>query len=127
MGNEENIPAHIKRFILTSIDSVPHLEAMLLLHADQQTAWDAKAMAQRLYTNDQKAGDLLSDLCKAGFAVAQSAGRYSYGPISSELREKIDQLCEVYSKRLLEVTALIHSKTNKNAQQFGDAFKWQNE
>lgn len=36
----------------------------------------------------------------------------------------VDRVAEVYTTSLVEVTNLIHSKLSKQAQEFGDAFKW---
>ncbi|MCR4338001.1 MAG: hypothetical protein NUV91_09385 [Candidatus Omnitrophica bacterium] len=128
MKIREPIPEDIKRFILRSIDSVPHLEAILLLRYDPKIEWDGTTMAQRLYISEKKATELLTDLCAAGFASKEKDGfMYFYNPISSELKELINRLAEIYTKNLIEVTNLIHSKTNKQAQTFGDAFKWQKE
>ncbi len=126
------IPAEIKRFILTSIDSVPHLEALLLLRNEPKVEWDAKMMSQRLYVNEKKAADLLNDLCAGGFASSQQEEPpetkfYSFHPASLGLNALIDQLADIYTKNIVEVTKLIHSKLDKQAQQWGDAFKWQKE
>ncbi len=127
--NKSEIPADVQRFILTSIDSVPHLEAILLLRQDPEIEWDAKMMAPRLYVSENKANEVLSDLSTAGFATCtdQANPRCKYNPINNELREIISRLSYVYAKHLIEVTNLIHTKTGKQAQQFGDAFKWQKE
>ncbi len=129
MPNKETIPADIKRFILTSIDSVPHLEAILLLRQDPEIDWDAKMMAPRLYISESKAKELLEDLHTAGFAAITDMEKffYRYKPITNELKEMVGRLCYVYAKNLIEVSNLIHTKTGKQAQQFGDAFKWQKE
>jgi hypothetical protein len=125
---ENTIPENIRRFILTSINSVPHLEAVLLLRSDPHAAWDAKMMAQGLFVSEKKANELLMDLCAAGFLITKdnTDTLYCYQPRSHELSDIINQLSEIYSKNLIEVTNLIHSNTNKQAQKFGDAFKWQN-
>jgi len=124
----QQIPEHLQRFILRSIDSVSHLEAMLLVRYDPQREWDSKTMAQGLYISEKKAAELLSDLCAAGFAAVKGSGEYlyHYSPRSSDLRDTINHLSQIYSTNLIEVTNLIHSKTGRQAQQFGDAFKWQN-
>ena len=36
----------------------------------------------------------------------------------------IDRVAETYTRQLVDITNLIHSKTSKKAQQFADAFKW---
>jgi hypothetical protein len=118
---------HIQRFILTSIDSIPHLEAILLLRYNQTKVWDAKMIAETLYIQEKKACEVLKDLNASKFIVKSDVNSYYYQPISEELKNNIDQLADIYSKNLIEVTNLIHSKTSKQAQQFGDAFKWLNE
>lgn len=122
----------VRRFVLTSVPSVPYLEAMLLLRNEDSAAWDSKSLAQRLYMGEKAAEDLLSELHSAGIVrkVQDAPGErddsagYRYAPASDELRDKIDRLAEVYGTHLVEVANLIHSKTSKKAQQFADAFKW---
>jgi hypothetical protein len=48
---------------------------------------------------------------------------YQFHPRTVMLSEMIDRLDDVYSKQLVAVTQLIHSKIDKRAQQFADAFK----
>lgn len=128
-----SISDDVRRFVLTSIPSVPYLEAMLLLRNEAAWTWDGKALAQRLYMSEKAAGALLCELHAAGVldvadvvldaSQPDPASSYRYAPVSAELRQMIDRLAEAYSKHLVEVTNLIHSKTSKKAQQFADAFK----
>ncbi|HSF32606.1 MAG TPA: hypothetical protein VLK82_19305 [Candidatus Tectomicrobia bacterium] len=121
----EPIPEDVRRFILTSIASVPYLEALLLLRNASDQSWDSARVAQRLYISEKAATELLSELYAAGFVAAtELETSYRYHPNSAELRQMIDQLAEIYAKNLVEVTNLIHSKIGKRAQQFADAFKW---
>ena len=41
---DDPIPADLRDFILRYIDSVAHLEALLLLRANPETAWQAAAV-----------------------------------------------------------------------------------
>jgi len=120
------IPEDLRRFVLTSIPSVPFLEALLLLRADPAQEWDSDMLASRLYVRERTAHGLLEDLCRAGM-VAPCADaphpRYRYQPGSEQLRERIDALADLYSKQLVEVTLLIHSTLDRKAQQFADAFR----
>lgn len=119
-------PEDVRRFILTSITSVPFLEAMLLLRNEPEPPWDARRVAERLYTSEKAAAELLSELCAAGFLVATApeSPLYSFHPNSDELGAMVDRVAEEYTKNLVEVTDLIHSKTGRMAQYFADAFKW---
>ena len=122
---QQAIPEDIRRFVLTSIPSVPHLEALLLLRGTPGV-WSTAALAERLYLGEKQAIGLLDDLCSSGMAVASDAQPpgYCYQPGSELLRATIDSLAEFYSRHLVEVTHLIHSKHDRKAQQFADAFKW---
>jgi len=122
------IPEDIRRFVLTSIPSVPHLEALLLLRAGAQQPWRTGAVAERLYISDKLAAALLDDLARAGMTIcetgADGAASYRYQPATEALRATIDSLAGLYTRHLVDVTHLIHSKVDRKAQQFADAFKW---
>jgi hypothetical protein len=121
------IPEGARRFVLTSIPSVPFLEALLLLRADPSQQWCPEALARRLYVRDRMAQELLDDLCTAGMATPcdpPASHCYRYQPASEELRDRIDGLADLYARHLVEVTLLIHSSLDRKAQQFADAFKW---
>jgi hypothetical protein len=119
-------PEDLRRFVLTSIPSVPFLEALLLLRAAPTQQWHADALARRLYVSERTAQTLLQDLCRAGMATPcpePHADCYEYQPVSSQLRERIDALADLYARHLVEVTMLIHSSLDRKAQQFANAFK----
>ncbi len=126
MTDRSSISDEVKRFILLSIPSVPYLEAMLLLRSDPLHGWDPKQLALRLYINEKTAAELLAQLHAAGvlMIVNQELAIYRYHPKSDSLKKIIDLLAETYSQHLVDVTNIIHSKTNKRAHQFADAFIW---
>ena len=119
------IPEDLRRFILTSVPSVPFLEAMLLLRADPTQQWDSAMLASRLYIRERVASQVLADLCTAGIARPcdpPATHCHRYDPASAALRERIDRLADLYARRLVDVTHLIHSSLERQAQQFADAF-----
>jgi hypothetical protein len=121
------IPEEIRRFVLTSVPSVPFLEALLLMRIDPAQPWTRDTLARRLYVREKVAESLLDDLCRAGIAALVSdadGGAYCYRPREDVLRDRIDRLAELYATHLVEVTHLIHSSLDRKAQQFADAFKW---
>jgi len=126
MAGGAPIADEIRRFILTSIPSVPYLEAMLLLRNDTASPWDSARLAQRLYLTEKAAAALLTELHEAGVVQTEpdTATLYRFSPASDTLRDMIDRLAVTYAAHLVEVTNLIHSRTGKKAQQFADAFKW---
>lgn len=119
-------PEDVRRFVLTSIPSVPFLEALLLLRANPTQQWHADTLAQRLYVRERTAQGLLEDLCRAGMVApcdASDKDCYQYQPSSPQLIQRIDELADLYARHLVEVTLLIHSSLDRKAQQFADAFK----
>lgn len=119
----ETVPEDLRRFILTSIPTVPFLEALLLLRAGAEQDWSLREIAQRLYLPEQRAGEALESLCQAGMAEHTGEARFRFLPATGELREMIDRLADTYAHDLIGVTSLIHSRIGKGAQAFADAFK----
>ena len=122
------IPEDSRRFVLTSIPSVPHLEALLLLRLAEGEFWSAATLAGRLYISEKVAHALMAELCRAGMiepaAASERHHSYRYQPSSAALRNTIDELADLYARQLVDVTLLIHSKLDRKAQQFADAFTW---
>ena len=119
---DESIPADLREFILRYIDSVAHLEALLLLRANADTDWDTATIAQRLYTTEQQAADVLAQLCSDGLLTCEEE-RYRYGKQSLENLTTIDRLADSYAKHLIPITNMIHGKPRR-IRQFADAFKF---
>lgn len=120
------IPDEIRRFLLQHIDSVAKLEALLLMRQDPQQEWDADLLSQRLYIKAQQAEAILTDLSQLGLCQ-QAHNRYHFEPAQTYLKDVSDRLAEVYSKQLIQVTNLIHSRSASPLQHFSDAFKLRKE
>jgi hypothetical protein len=118
------VPDEVRRFILTSIPSVPYVEALLLLRADAARLWDSHNVASRLYIGENHALELLQALEQAQVAARTGDAAFAYSPATPELRDLIDALANTYSQDLVAVTDLIHSGLDKRAHQFSDAFRW---
>lgn len=117
-----DLSQELRRFILTSIPSVPYLEAVLLLRAEPQRGWTPADAARRLYLPEGRAEELLAELVSAGIARQEAPG-YRYAPSTEELGRMLDQLASHYAADLVGVSDLIHSRVDKKAQQFADAFR----
>lgn len=127
--DKKPIPEEVQRFILLAIPSVPYLEALLLLRNDPRLTWDMGQVARRLYLTDTAASGLLQDLVKDGVIRQDEhmAERFRFAPKSEQQAAMIDRLAIAYSENLVGVSTLIHSKINRKAQQFADAFVWKKE
>lgn len=112
----------IRQFLLRNIDSVAELEALLLMRRETQTLWDARRLAARLYIDPKAANGVLDTLHRRGL-LAIDGDEFSYMPVRDELRASVDALAEVYTRLLIPITHLLHSKPRPAVQQFADAFR----
>ncbi len=62
MGREEETRLQVDQFILDEIDSVPHLEALLLVWSRRPKRWSTEEMARELYVQPERAAKILQDL-----------------------------------------------------------------
>jgi hypothetical protein len=116
-------------FILKHIDSVPHLEALLLLWDSRPTPWSPADLAARLYIETAAADRLLSDLVRQGLAARSvDSGRASYRiPGSPDIDRILPLVSEVYRRELVSVSMLIHSKASSAVRDFAKAFRFKKE
>jgi hypothetical protein len=119
---DDAIPADLRAFILKYLDSVAHLETLLLLRGSPETRWDIAATAKRLYTTEQQAAEVLDRLCTEGLLSCEG-GQYFYGGQTAALASLVEQLAQIYARHLIPVTNLIHDKPRR-IRQFADAFKF---
>ena len=117
-----SISPDLKRFILTSIPSVPHLEAVLLMHGQPGLGRTTAEVGARLYVPEHVAARLLQSLCDSGLLSSDGA-LYRYEPGNPTLDALMAALAKAYAEDLVGVTKLIHDATQRSAQRFADAFK----
>jgi len=125
MSNKD-LPDDVRRFILASVPSVPYLEAIVLLQGDPQAPWSAAAVARRLYLAEPAAAQLLQALANAGVARerAEPSGTFTYSPVTPQLADMLDAVAKAYTANLVKVSGLIHSRVDRRAKHFADAFRW---
>ena len=121
----EPIPDELRRFILTSVPSVPFVEAMLLFMAKEDAALSVDEIARGLYLPRGAALQVIEALREAHIVAADPAQREAnrFAPASPELDAMLRNLATFYARDLIGVTDLIHSRTARRAQQFADAFR----
>lgn len=119
---QSDIPEDLRRFVLTSVPSVPFVEALLVFrqHGDAPVTIDK--VARLLYVGERQAAEVIGQLRAARVieAVPDMGHRYAPAP---DLAPMLETLAEFYRTRLVEITALIHSRTGRLAHQFADAFR----
>lgn len=119
------IPDDARRFLLSVIPSVPHLEALLLLRGNP-ASWPIAQLAGRLYIDVSIATSLVDDLALAGLATCTPEG-CRYAPADPATAATVDAVAELYARRTVAVAELIHSKSDRKALRFADAFRLRKE
>jgi hypothetical protein len=116
-----DLPDDLRDFIIAEIDSIAHLEGLLLIMENREQVWSEQTVAQRLYITDNQAAQILSSLAEAGFLHAAGSG-FRFSCKSEELEDMVRRLAQAYRQRLIAVTNLVHSKPSR-LHQFANAFR----
>ena len=116
------IPQHVLQFIAECIDSVPHLEALLMLRADVSRGWSAAEVAQRLYIPGGDALQILESLVQRGLIVSDGSMSFRFPPDNAVLNERIGGVAEAYRDHLTPLATFIHSKGSAPVREFARAF-----
>jgi hypothetical protein len=117
------VPDDVHRFVLTSVPSIPYLEALLILRAEAAKSWSAGEVAKRLFVPTSLGEELLAQLSEAGLAM-QGATEHSFRwNADTPVAGMVDKLARIYAVNVVDVTELIHSRQERRALQFADAFR----
>ncbi len=116
-------------FIYDNIDSVPHLEALILLWNSRPVWWTCEELASRLYVPLHQVSQLLRDLVRMQLIAESitSPFKFSYLPKSEEQNELLVSLDNAYRKDLVRISTMIHSKTSSGVREFARAFQLKQE
>jgi hypothetical protein len=119
------IAIEVERFLLDTIDTVPHLEALLLIFQSPATQWTVAELAARIYVSEKDAGDILDDLTRRGVItrVEQAPPAYQFVGRSAAQVELLGQVAYAYRTQLVPVTRFIHSKASRSVRDFARAFR----
>lgn len=127
MAPSEEIPsrAEVDRFILTSIDSVPHLEALLLLWQNPSEPWTVDGVAKRLWIDREDARSILYDLTRNQFlsVIVAEFEQYTYRTDSGNDRI-LRGLAEIYRQDMVRISTMIHAKPSSSVRAFARAFRF---
>lgn len=119
----------VYQFVLDEVDSVPHLEALLLLWNSRPQPWTLDNIAKRLYVASSTAAALVQDLSRQGLAtiIPGSPEQYGYGPQSEEKDMLISRLDAIYRREVVRISTMIHSKPSSRVRDFARAFRFTKE
>ncbi len=125
IGEEE-----IYRFILNQIDSVPQMEALLLVWESRPKKWAENEIAERLYIGIDAVRNIMQELVRRRLLAAdtqQSAKQYFYESKPEDLDGLIEAVAATYRRDLVRVSTFIHTKASSAVRDFARAFKFTKE
>jgi len=114
----------VDSFILNEIESVPHIEALLILRNRRSESFSTEQIAAQLYIPPESAQNILQDLVRRALvtSLSEEDSRYQYS--SSPEREALMQEVEItYRRELVRVANMIHSKASNAVRDFARAFR----
>jgi hypothetical protein len=123
---EQGSRTDVYEYILEKIESVPHLEAVILLWNSRPVGWTAEELASRLYVPSERTIEILNDLIRQQL-VQQAAGsppRFSYLPRSDEQNEWMIRVDTAYRREIVRISTMLHSKASPSVREFARAFRF---
>lgn len=110
--SEGCLPARVLEFIEARIQSVPQLEALLLLHRDPQRQWRIEELSGELHISVERAAHVLDSLAACGLAVADKAqSAFRYASAWDQSGNLMNEVALVYRRNLVQISTLIHSRS----------------
>ncbi len=118
--------AQVEAFIRDQIDSVPHIEALLLLWNHRPQTKTIEEVAGALFVEHDVARKILQDLTRQSLLTAATGPpqSYSYAAGSADRDRLIAAVDETYRRELIRLTRMIHAKGSQAAREFARAFRF---
>jgi hypothetical protein len=112
-------------FIELQIDSVPHLETLILLWNSRPVGWTAVELSSRLYVTPERAEGVLRDLLRVEIIqeIPGPPQKYSYFPRSKEQDDLMHEIDVAYRRDLVRISTMIHGKASSPIREFARAFR----
>lgn len=116
-----SLPLEIKSFLIEYIDSISHLEVLLMLFSTPDKKWDAQSVSREFRSNVTAATIQLENLQQKGLIKVDESRSYFYVP--EEHHELIKALYVLYHDKPVAVIACIYDKPQDKLKSFANAFK----
>jgi DNA-binding IclR family transcriptional regulator len=111
------------RFIFGNIETVPHLEALLLIWQSASSHWSPETLAARIYVAPPQAKAILDDLRRHGFVTQDSESAPFHYEAGWDTTGLMPRVAETYSRNLVGIARMIHSKGSASVREFARAFQ----
>lgn len=121
MNQEDTRKSAVDRFVIEEIESVPHLEALLLLWNTRPRQWSLEEMAKALYLSEEQTHLILRDLAQRRLI---NAGGDLFEYNAAHPRGEIIAMLDIaYRREVVRISTMIHAKPSASVRAFARAFK----
>ena len=117
------IPEDVRRFLDEQIESLEHLEILLLLEREGGRPLDAAGIARAVGLAPATTERRLSELQRRGLLVRTETGAYRYAPSSDRVAALMPSLVALYREQRLTVIHAVSERALKRLRNFADAFR----
>lgn len=119
----------VDRFLVDEIDTVPQLEALLLIWNRRPKKWYCSEIAKALYISQELAQEVINHLVLHHLLVKveNSSDCYALRTDSPEKEQLLASLDAMYRRELVRVSNLIHAKASRAVRDFASAFRFKKE
>lgn len=124
-----DLPAEVKQWIDRQIETLAHLETLLLLREAPECTMSVDQIAKALYVPIASATVVLRELERRGTVriAANAPLSFQLQPADESTERIIEQLAQLYVERRVAVISHIYSKSTSKVQTFADAFRLKKE
>lgn len=121
MEEQNSLRLDVDRFILDQIDSVPHLEALLLLWNTRPRQWANDELARYLYIPADRTRQIIRELHQRDLVLCDAdACCYHSVDVRDALIAEVDR---TWRRELVRLSNMIHSKASPAVRDFARAFR----
>jgi len=110
-------------FIDRHIESVEHLEILLLL-ASQDRTWTAAEIFQKIQSSPASVEQRLESLVTASLLDKDAQNKFRFSPKNEQTRHIVMDLAEAYRTRRVRIIEAIYTRKTDAVRTFADAFKF---
>lgn len=112
----------VDHLILDEIDSVPHIEALLILWNNRPRTCAVEELAGLLFLPQDRTRQILEDLQQRALIVSGETGSsYNSAYPRDHLMADVDR---IWRRELVRVSNMIHSKASPAVREFARAFRF---
>lgn len=126
---DNDLPVEVRDLIARHLETMEHVDALLVLHRAPDRGWTADEVATELRIAPKGLVKTLADLEKSGLVERDAAreGAYRYAPATSLLARSVEALLQAYNQRPVTLVKAIYSRPPSAVRSFADAFRLRTE